>query len=312
MKIGLVDLDTSHPQSWVPVIRELGHEVVGVLDHGDVHPAGYAETFAHEHKIATVFTSLPQMAEQIDCAILHGCNWDRHVERARPFVEAGCALLIDKPVAGCLTDLAQFEDWAASGVRICGGSALRYCSEVREYLDRPLDERGTPHTILCGCAVDEFNYGIHAYSLLAALMGPDAASVRHVSEHGQRRIELKWADGRLGWLIVGSAAGWHPFYSTIITERGCTHLQPVPGKLYRAILEATLPYLSCQVDTPPVPHAVWTAPERWALAARQSWTCGDQIVRLDAISHDIHYDGDAFGISYRKLKYPATAQAARV
>jgi len=42
MRVGLVDLDTSHPQNWVPIIRRLGHEVAGVWDGGEVHPQGYS------------------------------------------------------------------------------------------------------------------------------------------------------------------------------------------------------------------------------------------------------------------------------
>ena len=38
MKIGIVDLDTSHPQAWIPIEREMGHEVIGVWDGGSVHP----------------------------------------------------------------------------------------------------------------------------------------------------------------------------------------------------------------------------------------------------------------------------------
>jgi len=38
MKIGIVDLDTSHPQNWIPIERELGHEIVGLWDGGSVHP----------------------------------------------------------------------------------------------------------------------------------------------------------------------------------------------------------------------------------------------------------------------------------
>ncbi|MGC8784088.1 MAG: hypothetical protein ACP5RN_06855 [Armatimonadota bacterium] len=30
MRIGIVDLDTSHPPSWIPIERELGHEIAGV------------------------------------------------------------------------------------------------------------------------------------------------------------------------------------------------------------------------------------------------------------------------------------------
>ena len=38
MKIGIVDVDTSHPDKWIPIERELGHEVVGIWDGGAVHP----------------------------------------------------------------------------------------------------------------------------------------------------------------------------------------------------------------------------------------------------------------------------------
>ena len=34
MRIGSVDLDTSHPQNWIPLERELGHEVTGIWDGG--------------------------------------------------------------------------------------------------------------------------------------------------------------------------------------------------------------------------------------------------------------------------------------
>ena len=49
MKIGIVDVDTSHPQNWIPLERELGHEVVGIWDGGAVHPPEYVRQFAEEH-----------------------------------------------------------------------------------------------------------------------------------------------------------------------------------------------------------------------------------------------------------------------
>lgn len=62
MNIGLVDFDTSHPQNWVPIIRDLGHSVVGVWDGGAVHPPGYADQFAAMHEIPHVFEDLQEMA----------------------------------------------------------------------------------------------------------------------------------------------------------------------------------------------------------------------------------------------------------
>ena len=134
MKIGLVDLDTSHPGSWLPILRALGHEVIGVIDHGDVHPAGYATRFAAEHGIPRVFASLAETAEAVDCAIVHSCNWDTHVARTRPFIDASKAVLMDKPLAGTVADLRQLEAWAARGARITGGSSVRWCAETGAWL----------------------------------------------------------------------------------------------------------------------------------------------------------------------------------
>ena len=88
-KVGQVDLETSHPGTWVPIVRDLESEVVGVYDAGAVWPEGYALEFANQHGIPRVFQCLAEMAQAVDVAIIHSCNWDLHVERARPFVEAG-------------------------------------------------------------------------------------------------------------------------------------------------------------------------------------------------------------------------------
>lgn len=305
MRIGLVDLDTSHPATWLPILRELGHEVIGVFDHHDVHAPTYAKEFACTHGVPRVFESLEEMVQHVDLAILHGCNWDRHVERAAPFVAARRAVLIDKPVAGSLRDLDRIEAWARSGVRITGGSSLRVAQEVRAYLAESVEERGEPHTVLCGCAVDDFNYGIHAYAMLAAILGADAVSIRHVRTNGgQRRFEVRWSDGQLGWLVVGEAAAWQPFYATVVSDRGCRHIQPDIAMLYRALLTAVLPFLAGEVDEPPFSPGAWLAPERWALAAKQSLTRQSESVLLDGIDASVTYDGRACADAYRRQKYP--------
>lgn len=304
MKIGLVDLDTSHPQNWVPIIRDLGHTVVGVWDGGAVHPSGYAAQFAATHAIPHVFDTLDAMVDTVDCAIIHSCDWDTHIAKAQPFVEAGKAVLIDKPLAGNLRDLNQLRRWIAAGARIAGGSSLRFCVETNAWLAQPVTERGTPHTVFCGCAVDEFNYGIHAYAMLSGILGSGVESVQHLGQHGQRRVWVNWQDGRSGLLVIGAAAQWVPFYATIVTDRGPTHYQADNGQLYRALLEATLPYLSGATDQPPLSIDALIEPELCALAARQSWVSGDQVVRLAELkADDIGYDGAAFAAEYQRAKY---------
>ncbi|MDP6775425.1 MAG: Gfo/Idh/MocA family oxidoreductase [Candidatus Latescibacteria bacterium] len=305
MRIGVVDLDTSHPQSWIPIERDLGHEVACVWDGGAVHPKEYVEKFAEEHQIPEVCETLEEVVDKVDCAILHGCDWDTHAEKARPFVEAKKGVLLDKPMAGSLSDLNQLKAWADAGARITGGSSLRFCVETREWFDIDEEERGTPNTVACGCGVDEFNYGIHAYSMLSGIMGTGAVSVQHLGKGIQRRVRIDWADGRMGTLVVGAAESWLPFYAQIATEKKVYQYIADNKHLYRALLEATLPYLSGEVDEAPMSFDELAEPERCALAARLSWMNGDAVVRLDELTEDdAGYDGAEFAVGYRKSRYP--------
>ncbi len=303
MNIGIIDLDTSHPEAWAPILRELGHTLTGLWDGGSIHPPEYATAFARTHEIPAVYPTLEAMVPEVDCAIIHGADWDTHLAKARPFIEAGKAVFIDKPVAGSVADLRQFADWARQGARLTGGSALRFCNEVREWLARPEAERGTPHTVLAGCGVDEFNYGIHAYSHACALLGGGVESARQLAHGPQQRVELAWADGRRALLSIGKGAAWLPFHATVVTERSVHQQQPVPGDLYRALLEAVLPYLAGAAEVPPVPPTEWLEPELAALAVAQSAAQGGCSVALAEVSETTRLDGAAFATSYRKAKY---------
>src|SRR4051794_10827441 len=107
MKVGLVDIDTSHPENWIPFLREMGHEIVALWDGGSVHSGNYVREFATLHKIPKVMDRLEEVVDRVDCAIIHACNWDLHVQRASPFVAARKSVLIDKPLAGRIGDLQQ-------------------------------------------------------------------------------------------------------------------------------------------------------------------------------------------------------------
>lgn len=311
MKIGLIDLDTSHPEAWVPILRDLGHEIAGVWDSGTIHPPGYGQAFAKKLAIPRVFASLEEAAEQVDLALIHGCDWDTHVEKSRPFLEASKALLVDKPVAGHEADLQRFEQWARKRARIAGGSGLRFCAEVAELRDKWKQEQATPHTVFAGCGVDTFNYGIHAYALLAAILGPDATEVQFLSEHGQRRLRICWRDGREGILVIGPARKWQPFHASIVTDKGTDQFIADPSRLYKTFLNAVLPFLAGESQAPPCPVESWLMPERWALAALASEQAGGQLTPVAGpAAQAVRYDGRHFADQYRQLRYPEASTAS--
>jgi len=303
MRIGLVDLDTSHPEAWLPILRDLGHEVAAVYDGGAVWPEGYAADFAQKHGIPAACTRLAEMIEAVDVAVVHACNWDLHLARAEPFLQAGKAVLIDKPVVGNLRDLHTLLAWAARGWRVTGGSSLRWTAEVAAFLAQPESERGRIHTVFAGCGVDEFNYGIHAYALLSSILGPGVQRVRYLGSSTQKQLQVTWRDGRIGLLAIGPQPGYLPFHATIVTDKVVRHLQADNSKLYRGLLETTLPYLTGATDRPPLPMADLLEPELMALAARQSWlNHGQEVFLTDLRTDDPGYDGGAFAAEYRRAK----------
>ena len=304
MRIGVVDVDTSHPQNWIPLERDLGHEVVGIWDGGSVHPAGYVRKFAEEHGVPKVYDEVADMVGEVDCAVIHGCDWDSHVEKARPFVEADRGVLLDKPMVGNMRDAQQLLDWAAQGKKVIGGSSLRFAAEVQEYLAEPAADLGEVHTAFAGCGTDEFNYGIHGYALLSGLMGPGIRSVRYLGASAQKHLQVNWRDGRIGYLCIGEGA-WLPFHITAVTDKQVRQITCDNGKLYRSLLEAVLPYLAGERDEPPLPMAELLEPELCALAARQSWQGeGAQVFLSDLGLEDSGYDGAVFAEGYRRQRYP--------
>jgi hypothetical protein len=140
--------------------------------------------------------------------------------------------------------------------------------------------------------------------MLSGIIGGGAVSARHLGDGAQRRVQIRYADGRCGFVNIGATAAWLPFYATIVTEKSVAQFVADNARLYRALLEAALPYLAGQTDAPPLtPHA-WIEPELCALAARQSWLNGDAEVPLADIRQDNGYDGKAFAKSYRTMRYP--------
>ena len=309
-KLGLVGLCTSHPEAWVPIIRTLNEErlvdveVAAAWDSGETRPAGFAQEFARKFDIAKSPVNLEDMLNMVDGVIVHTTNWDKHLEQARPFVDAGKAVLLDKPMVGTMSDINQLLDWGKTGKRVTGGSSLRFTTVGKEYLARPVKERGTIHTLFAGCGVDEFNYGIHAYAFTSQLMGAGIQSVQWLGTSLQKQIKISWKDGRVAILAVGSVGGgWLPFHLTAITEKNVAQLVPDNSSLYRPLLEACLPYMAGQTDEAPLAMTELVEPEMAALAARQSWLNGGKTIYLSDLKHnDEGYDGTQFAREYRRAR----------
>lgn len=309
-KLGLIGLCTSHPEGWVPIIRQMTAEgivdveIVAAWDSGETRPDGFAAEFCSQFDIPYAVKSPEEMLPLVDGVIVHTANWDKHIEQAWPFVDGGKSVLIDKPVVGNLADANIFLGWMKEGRRVTGGSSLRFCLELQDFLAIPIEERGEVHTAYIAIGVDDFNYGIHAYSMASALMGDGVQSAKFIGSGKQKQILLTWGSGKTVILTVGKSA-WLPFNVTAVTDKNVFQIKVDNSRIYRSLLEAELPFLSGKNDETPLPAGSILEPELVALAARTSWlNHGQQVFVSDLRVDDPGYDGTAFAREYRNARLP--------
>jgi len=66
----------------------------------------------------------------VDAVLVSTDDGTDHVRRARPFVEAGLPVFVDKPLASTLEELRTFITWEKAGARILSSSGMRYAPEL--------------------------------------------------------------------------------------------------------------------------------------------------------------------------------------
>lgn len=309
-RIGLVGLCTSHPGSWIPLIREYVNDglfdarIVAAWDSGETRPAGFAKEFCAEMNIPHAVDKLEDMLPLVDGVIVHTTNWDKHIEQAEMFVKAGKSVYIDKPIAGNLADADIYLDWIKQGYRVVGGSVLRYFKPAEDFLAIPEEERGKVYTAYTAVGVDDFNYGIHGYATLASILGSGIVSAQCVARSNQNQIILEWKDGRVGILTAGQSA-WLPFTLTAVTDKKVIQLET--GEcVYCNMLRKVMPYFTGKTDELPVSAAEMIEPELAAMAARMSWmNNGKKVYLTDLRCDDAGFDGTQFATEYRRTRLQA-------
>ncbi len=301
MKIGIADLGTSHPGRWIPIIRELGVEVAGVWDGGRVYPEGYAAYFAKKHEIEKAYGSLEELVEDVDVVFSQSCDWDVHLARARAAVDAGKAAYLDKPICGNVRDLDEFLQLCARG-RVTGGSSVRYAVEALEFMARPPEERGEIACVNAFCGVDEFNYGIHGYELLGAILTTGAESVSYLGMSGKTlHFQVEYASGVNAFMHVPTP---HSQFAALVTTTTGSHwLAVAPGTVYRELLKKVLPFFAGDAPEPTAPEALAES-VKLALAARVARATGKKVPLSDLRLDDPGYDGEAFALEYRRKRKP--------
>jgi predicted dehydrogenase len=207
-----------HPYSWsaivngfdpvamarcpYPVIpRYLGAQPVGSVKIADANVTHVwtddpreAGDVAAAALIPHVVTRPEDVIGHVDAVLIATDDGADHTRRARPFVEAGLPVFVDKPLGTTLEELRTFVAWERSGARILSSSGLRYAPE----LDAIPDVKKSVGELrwLCGITCKTWErYGIHLLEPLLRIVGPGFLSVRLETQPGVEVAHLTHLNG---------------------------------------------------------------------------------------------------------------------
>ncbi len=195
--VGMVD-GNGHPYSWSAIVNgrydpqtmaDCGYPVIpqylgaepkenlGIPGVEVTHvwcddPADAAKV-ARAACIAHVVQRPEDVIGQVDAVVIPTDKGWEHVDRVRPFVEAGLPLFIDKPLVDGEEHLRQFVRWHAEGKKFLSTSCMRYAREFAELRER-LPSVGQVRLITVTTAKSWERYGIHALEAVYPLVKPGA------------------------------------------------------------------------------------------------------------------------------------------
>ncbi len=217
LKLGLIGLDTSHVIAFTKVLNDKknkshvpGAKVVAAFKGGskDIPSSfnridGFTETLKKDFGVK-MYDTIEEMCKHVDAVLLESVDGRPHWKQARPVINAGKPLFIDKPMAGSLRDVLRIFDLAKKKkVPVFSSSSLRYGKGTQAVRGGSI---GRVHYALTGSPAgleehhpDLFWYGVHGCESLFAVMGTGCQKVQR-SKTADGKIEVTgfWKGNRFG------------------------------------------------------------------------------------------------------------------
>ncbi len=256
MRLGIADFDTSHVVQFTMRLNHVEIDEEQWVESDCEIVAGYPgqskitepeRVQEYTDKLAGWGVELVDEPEdligKVDGVLVESQGGKEHLAKARPFLEAGMPVYIDKPFTCSVADAQEIARLAAdNGVPVFSSSSLRYALEVQEAL---ADEEGLGNVVgasaFSPASLHEenpglFHYGIHGVETLYAFMGPGCVEVSCFSEEGGEVTVGRWSDGRVG-TVRGTRAGAHAYGFTAWGDKGVKITRIDPSSIYRELLK---------------------------------------------------------------------------
>lgn len=221
IKLGVIGMSpgNAHPYSWSSIIN-------GTFDADEISRVGYpavanyleankdtlgipsakvtcvwtqereiSESIAMSSNIPQVVDSIEEMIPHVDAVLLSRDDPENHLSMAKPFLDAGLPIFIDKPLAITKEDLQYFADQNSKGRLIMSCSSMRYANEAR-IVKQEISSLGKLELATAVGKKDWIKYGVHIVEGLFSLLNdPVPASVRSIGKTDKEIVHIEFENG---------------------------------------------------------------------------------------------------------------------
>lgn len=221
LRVGLVGVNTSHASAFVKAINGGAVEgacVTWVWAGGLRGDQPDAATLASRFGIGRVASHPTDLLDETDLVLIaddtgHGAS---HRDLAWPFLEAGIATFIDKPMVTDFADAQILFDLAERhSAPLMSSSALRHAVELAQSR-RDIELAGVVSTVVSTGPGDWGYYGIHALELALAAVGPGVETVQR-STTAHRDVTVLESEPPRPTIVVLTLRDVRPTFSLDVT-----------------------------------------------------------------------------------------------
>lgn len=238
MRIGIVGAENSHTIHIARILNIDGAVPDCRVTHVWGETAEFAQKAAEEGEIPTVVGNPNEMIGHIDAVVVDHRDGKHHLPAARPFVEAGLPVFVDKPFCVDLSEGIEFTRFArARGVPIASFSTLPLERSVRDFA-RAIEEIGVLRALVTAGPLDldspysgVFFYGIHQVELMLRLVEAAPLSVTAIRRGDDGAVVLTFEDGPVG--VINALKEWWGgggFHASAFGDEGVRHAALVSGQ----------------------------------------------------------------------------------
>ena len=218
LRLGVIGMSpgNAHPSSWSAIINgvfngeaitKMGYPAVAdyleanrptlglpgaTVTHVWSQSREVSEMIASTGGIDHVADQASDMIGHVDAVLLTRDDPENHVAMAKPFIEAGLPIFIDKPLCTTKKELDYFASEIAKGKFIMSCSSMRYAGECMS-VKSGLKALGKVELITGVGKKDWWKYGIHMLEgIVSVLNDPQPLGVRNIGSRDKNIVQIHY------------------------------------------------------------------------------------------------------------------------